>query len=268
MVRMPPDAGPGPRSTPDYGIAAVDRALDLVAALTRLGPATLSQLALETGCTRVTAFRILHTLQARGLVLQDGRRGPWQLGTGWQACARAAGSQRALAKAAAPEMTRLAAAVQETVYLSVRDGQEREVVAIQRGDPNVHVYTTVGQRAPLHAGPGRLLLAYAPAALQRSVLATRLPRLTPATRTDPVGINAELPRIRARGWLITTEEMHVGAVSISTGVRDRSGEVVAVLTIASPLTRMRAPRPHTLLTPLIAAGETLGRALGLLTPEK
>jgi len=238
-----------------------------VAALTRLGPATLSQLAIETGCTRVTAFRILHTLQARGLVLQEHRRGPWQLGTGWSAIARAAGSQQALAKAAAPEMTRLAAAVQETVYLSVRDGPECEVVAIQRGDSNVRVYLTVGQRAPLHAGPGRLLLAYAPPAVQRSVLANRLPRLTPATRTDPIGISADLPRIRARGWLITIEEMHEGAVSVNAGVRDPSGEVVAVLTIGAPQTRMRAPRPHTLLTPLIAAAETLGHALGLLSPE-
>jgi IclR family transcriptional regulator, acetate operon repressor len=266
MVRMPPDADPGPRGKRDYGIAAVDRALDLVAALMRLGPASLSQLAVETGCTRVTAFRILHTLQARGLVMQEGPRGPWRLGAGWLGVARAAASQQALATAAAPEMTRLAAAIHEPVYLAVRDGQESEVVALQRGDPNVHLYMTIGQRTPLHAGLGRLLLAYAPAMLQRSVLATRLARLTPATRTDPAWLRADLPRIRARGWLITTEELHPGAVSISTGVRDRSGEVVAALTIVSPLTRMRAPRPHTLLTPLIAAAETLGRALGLLTP--
>ncbi len=266
MVRIPPNAAAGPRDTPDYGIAAVDRAFDLVAALMRLGPSSLSQLARETGCTRVTAFRILHTLQARGLVLQDRQRGPWRLGAGWLGVACAAQAQQALARAAAPEMARLAEAVHETVYLLVRDGQEGEVAAIQRGDPNVHVYFTIGQRLPLHAGPGRLLLAYAPPGLQRSTLATRLPRLTPATRTDPVWIAADLPRIRTRGWLITTEEMHEGAVSVSAGVRDRSGAVVAVLTIASPLTRMRAPRPHTLLTPLIAAAEALGAVLGLLSP--
>ncbi len=267
MVQIPPNAATGPRDTPDYGIAAVDRAFDLVAALMRLGPAALSQLAHETGCTRVTAFRILHTLQARGLVRQDRPRGPWRLGPGWLGVAHAAQAQQALARAAMPEMARLAGIVHETVYLLVRDGQECEVAAIQRGDPNVHVYFAIGQRLPLHAGPGRLLLAYAPEGVQRSALATRLPRLTPATRTDPVWIAADLPRIRTRGWLITTEEMHEGAVSVNTGVRDRSGTVVAALSIASPLTRMRAPRPHTLLTPLIAAAEALGPALGLLPLE-
>ncbi|MEJ1975388.1 MAG: IclR family transcriptional regulator [Acetobacteraceae bacterium] len=266
VVRIPQHAEPGPLGKPDYGIAAVDRTLDIVAALVRLGPATLSQLALATGSTRVTAFRILHTLQARGLVLQERPRGPWRLGAGWLEVARGAGSQQALARAAAPDMIRLAAATQETVYLFVRDGQESEVVAVHKGDPNVRVYMTVGHRAPLHAGPGRLLLAYAPAPLQRSVLATRLPRMTPATRTDPAWIAADLPRIRTRGWLITNEEVYEGAVSVSTGVRDRSGAVIAMLSIGSPTTRMRAPRPHTLLTPLIAAAETLGRALGLLTP--
>ncbi len=264
MVRITPDAAAGPHGAPDYGIAAIDRAFDLVAALMRLGPASLSQLAQETGCTRATAFRILHTLQARGLVLQDRQRGPWRLGAGWQAPARSAQAQQALAHAAAPEMARLAATLHETVYLLIRDGQECEVVAIQRGDPNVRVYFTVGQRAPLHAGPGRLLLAYAPEGVQRSALATRLPRLTPATRTDPVWIAADLPRVRTRGWLITMEEIYEGAVSVSTAVRDLSGAVVAVLSIAAPLTRMRAPRPHTLLTPLIAAAEALGPMLGLL----
>src|SRR5580692_10392744 len=70
-----------PSSPPrDYNIAAVDRTLDLLEALSRLGPASLAALAESAGCTRTAAFRLLRTLQGRGFTIQDEARGLWRLG--------------------------------------------------------------------------------------------------------------------------------------------------------------------------------------------
>ena len=259
---MPPDEGGATAEQHSYGIGAVERTLNVVSALVRLGPATLTDLAEEADCTRVNAFRILHTLQSRGLAIQRGKRGAWQLGAGWLALARAAQQQGALALTAAPVMAGLAESSGDSVYLAVRDGQESEVVAVQPGLANTHSYARPGDRTPLHAGPGRLLLAYAPEPLQRAVLAGRLARLGPGTHTEPAAVTADLERIRKREWLITTHEIAEGAVSASVPVWDRSRAVVAVLSIASPAIRMRPPRPLTLLTPLQTASEVLGRALG------
>lgn len=249
---------------PDYGIAAAERTFDVVAAIMRLGPATLAAIATEAGCNRPTTFRILHTLQSRGLVSQDVPRGPWRLGTAWLSVARTARRQQAMERAAAPFMLALAQDSQETMYLAVRDGQECEVIAVHPGDKQLRVYAKPGDRSPLHAGPGRLLLVYAPAAIQSAVLSSRLPRLTPAVRIDGPWIAADLQRIRSRGWLITHDEIEEGAVTVSTPVRDNTGEVIAVLTIASPSIRMRPPRPHTLLTVLIETAAALGSAMGKL----
>lgn len=247
---------------PDYGIAAVTRTADLVAAMVRLGPAPLTRLAAEAGCTAANAFRILHTLSALGLAAQAGRRGPWQLGVGWLPVARAAMLQGALSQAARPAMLALAVSCGEVVSLHVRDGEQCEVaVAVPDGAPP-RPYGVPGERGPLHAGPGRFLLAFAPPAIQRAVLASRLPRLGPATRIDPVAIGGDLPRIRARDWLITTDEVAEGATTVSTAVRDRSGTVIAALSIVSPAMRMRPPRPHALLTPLTQAASALGLVLG------
>ena len=82
-------------------------------------------------------------------------------------------------------MNDLAKACGENVYLHIRDGQMGETVAIIQADPSLRVYGEVGKRRPLHAGPYRLLLAHAPEAVQTQVLAQKLPRFTPATRTDP-----------------------------------------------------------------------------------
>ena len=249
---------------PGYGIAAIDRAFDVIAAIMHGGPATLAEIADGAGCNRATAFRILHTLQARGLVSQDEPRGPWRLGATWLSIGRAAQRQRVVELAAKPAMARLAATSHEGVYLARRDGQEAETLIMLPGDKQVRVFAKRGDRAPLHAGPGRLLLAFAPAAIQRAALLLRLAKLGPKTRTDGAAIAADLPRLAARGWLITEDEIEEGVVTVSVPVRDSGGDVLAVLSIIGPRIRLPGLRQHSLLTPLSDAAGVVGAAIGRL----
>lgn len=253
--------------TPDYSIAAVGRALDLLEALARTGPASLAIVAEAAGCTRTAGFRLLRTLQARGFAIQDEARGVWRLGARWTALGRAAEDQGALAAAAQPYLTELGQAVGENIYLLTRVGMQAETTGLFQVDPALRVYAKVGNRRLLHAGAARLLLAYAPEAVQTQLLAQRLPRFTPATRTDPAWIAADLQRIRGRGYLITADEVHPGAVSVSAPVRDAAGEVVAVLSITAPSMRMRPPRPRSLLPQVLEAAAKLSRALGGIAAE-
>src|SRR5579885_1783761 len=93
---------------PPYAIAAVERALDVIEALIKVGPASLATIAAEAGCTRPAAFRILRTLQGRGYALQDGSRGLWRLGARWSGVAGSAKRQQALAHAAEPHLAAVA----------------------------------------------------------------------------------------------------------------------------------------------------------------
>ena len=253
-------------STRDYSIAAVGRALDLLEALSRIGPAPLATLASAARCTRTAGFRLLRTLEARGFAIQDEARGMWRLGARWSVLGRAAAEQGALAATAMPILTALGKASGENAYLRVRDGLESETVAIFQADPGLRLYSEVGKRQPLHAGSGRLLLAHAPEAVQTQVLAQRLPRFTPATRTDSAWIAADLQRIRARGYLITTDEVVAGAASVAAPVRDASGQVVAVISVGAPTMRMRPPRPRALLPVVLDAAVKLSRLLGASCP--
>jgi DNA-binding IclR family transcriptional regulator len=167
----------------DYSIAAVDRALDLLEALARIGPASLAELAEEAGCTRTAGFRLLRTLQSRGFAIQDEARGVWRLGARWEAFGQAAASQGALAAFAMPYMEKLGRETGEVACLRVRDGVDSNTIAVFAPSAALRRYTEPGQRAPLHAGGSRLLLAYAPEAVQTQVLAQKLPRFTEATLT-------------------------------------------------------------------------------------
>jgi DNA-binding IclR family transcriptional regulator len=258
----PPEAASYDDDLRDYSIAAVDRALDLLEALARIGPASLAEIADEAKCTRTAAFRLLRTLQARGFAIQNKARGAWRLGARWGTLGQAAANQGALAAAALPYLEELGRAAGENVCLRIREGLESETVAIFQATEALRRYTHVGQRMPLHAGSGRLLLAYAPDPVQTQVLAQKLLRFTPATPTDPKWIAGDLPRIRNRGYLITADEVNPGAVTVAVPVRDASGQVVAALFIAAASLRMRAPRPKALLAMLLTTAETLSRALG------
>src|SRR5579871_3013444 len=244
----------------DYSIAAVGRALDLLEALSRIGPAPLAALAESARCTRTAGFRLLRTLEARGFAIQDEARGMWRLGARWGVLA--------LAATAMPFLAALGKACGENVYLRVRDALESETIAIYQADPGLRLYSEVGKRQPLHAGSSRLLLAHAPEAVQTQVLAQRLPRFTPATRTDAAWIAADLQRIRARGYLLTTDEVVAGAATVAAPVRDASGQVVAVLSVSAPTMRMRPPRPRTLLPLVFDAAAKLSRALGAAAGPK
>lgn len=248
-------------AAPAYGVASIDRALDLVTALARLGPVTLTALAHDAGCTRTAAFRILQTLRRRGFAFQDSSRGLWRLGAGWDAVGDAAKFQGALAHTAAPYMAALAESCSENVYLHVRDGQEQEVVAVRQGARRLRVYEPVGHRLALHAGAGRLLLAFAPASLQTHVLRSSLPRYTNATRTDAAWIATDLVRLHRRGWLITVGEVDEGAAALTAIVQDFLGHGEAALSIISPLTRRRESQLRSLLPILLETAADLSKAL-------
>ena len=228
-----PGAGPPHR----YGIDAVERALELVDTMARLGPATLAQIANAMGSTKTAAFRLLRTLEAKGYAVQTGSRGLWRLSAAWSAVGRAVDSQGAVLVAAQPHMAALTASLRETTYLRLRDGSESEVIAIERPRPPGRTYANLGERRGLHAGPGLLLLAHAPGRLTAS-LGDRI---------------AELARIRERGWLVNTDTAVGDAVWLTVPVADRLGAIALALSVASPASRMAPPRPAELLTSMVAA---------------
>ena len=247
--------------------AMLERGIDLLELLAKDGPVGVAELAKRADCAPITATRLLRVLQIKGFAVCDEAAQTWRLGTRWNAFGQAAVEQGALATTAMPFLTALGIAAGENAYLRVRDGMSSETIAVYRTDPALRIYTDVGSRGPLHAGTSRMLLAHAPESVQTQLLTQRLPRFTPATRTDPTWIAADLQRVRARGYLVTSDEVVPGAVSVGAPVRDASGQVVAVMFISAPTMRMRPPRPRALVSVVQDAAAKLSHALGYTLSE-
>jgi IclR family acetate operon transcriptional repressor len=89
-----------------------------------------------------------------------------------------------------------------------------------------------------------------------------LPAYTPKTITSLEDLEAELERIRERGYAIDDEEYDEGLRCIGAGVRDHSGHVVSALGIGGPVTRITPERVDALAELVMNAAAGLSRRLG------
>ncbi len=129
---------------------------------------------------------------------------------------------------------------------------------------SLRLFTDTGRRVPVHCtSSGKVLLAYLPEARRQAVLrAAPMAALTPHTTTSRAQLEAELDRVRRRGWAEAVNEREIGVASIAAPVRDISGEVVAAISIGVPLARCSVMALRKLAPMIIEAAEAASRRLG------
>ena len=191
---------------------------------------TLSELARRAGLPLATAHRLVGELAGWG-ALHRRENGEYVVGRRMWDLGLLAEVQTGLRQIASPFLHDLHAATLATVHLAVRDGCEVLYVDRVSGHVSVPVVSRVGSRLPLHAtGVGKILLAYAPAEVVTSVLAS-LTRVTAFTVTQPGRLAEQIRRVHRDGYATTSEEMTLGACSVAVPVRAGDGDVVAALGI-------------------------------------
>jgi len=217
---------------------------------------TLTELAERAQLPMPTAHRLVGELVTWG-ALTRAPTGEYAIGRRLWDLGLLAPVQTGLRELASPYLHDLYGATLATVHLAVRDGAEVLYVDRLAGHASVPVVSSIGSRLPLHStGVGKVLLAHAPAEVQRGVLAD-LGRVTPYTITQPGLLRRQLGRVQRDGYATTTEEMSLGACSIAVPIR-RGFDVVAALGIVVPSLKDRAK----LVGAMQVAARGIGRSLG------
>lgn len=214
-----------PRHPAPGGVAAVDRALALLAAWAQPEPAlTLAELAARTGLHKSTALRLLASLQHARLVqrLADGR---YELGPEVARLGTLYAASFSLPTQLLPLMQRLVARTHESAAFHVR--QEGQRVCLLRVDSPqlLRDHVRVGEVLPLNRGAGgRVLQAFSsePGARRRGAR------------------GAVYDRIRAEGVAVLHGDRVPGLTGISAPVWGAQGQLVGALTLTLPEPRMQA----------------------------
>src|SRR6478672_634649 len=240
-------------------IQSVDRAVDLLLAVAAAGPAAagVPALARVCGLNRATAWRLLNTLQARGMVAVDGTTGRYSLGLTALELGGAAGSGAVIADAH-PTLERLSRETGETASLAM-PGVGGLTYVDEVRPTAVLTAGWLGRTVPLHAtSTGKALLAFLPAAELRRVLPSALHGFTDTTITAAMALDAELVATRSRGYGTCAGELESALYGVSAPVLDRSGRPLAVLSIWGPKDRVPEERFAELGPIVVAAAREVG----------
>jgi DNA-binding IclR family transcriptional regulator len=241
-------------------IQSVDRAIDLLLAVAAADAAEAGVPALAKACglNRATAWRLLKTLQARGLVTVDAA-GRYTLGLTAVELGGAAGPD-ALIAVAHPVLERMCAETGETASLAI-PGVGGLTYVDEVTPTAVLTASWLGRTVALHAtSTGKVLLAFLPPGELQRVLPAALPAFTDTTIISPDELAAELAATRARGYGTCAGELESALYGVSAPVLDRNGRPLAVLSIWGPKDRVPERRFAELGPIVVAAAREVGTA--------
>jgi DNA-binding IclR family transcriptional regulator len=240
-------------------VASVARALALLDEVARSDSGLgVNELARRIGVNASTASRLLATLEDAGLV-ERSPGGPYRLGLRLVALSDRVLGQLDVRERARPWLTWLVDETGETATLSVPGGGEAITVDFVPSSSSVVSMARVGRPSAAHAtAAGKVMLAFG----SPDGPAAELVAFTERTITDPTALAAELEAVRASGIAEAVGEREPDLNALAAPVIGRGGELVAILGLQGPATRLPANTRRALRAPLRKAADELGRSLG------
>lgn len=214
-VKPPTDAispanGAEPVKETKPGVQSVERAFVLLGLIADAGGrATLSELAERADLPMPTIHRLLRTLVNLGCARQLQDRG-YALGPTLMRLGDLAGRQ--LGDIVRPHLRSLVSALGESANVAVLDGDMMVYVAQVPSKHSMRMFTEVGRRVhPSATGVGKAVLpALDHERIAQIVHSSGMPELTPNSLTDFADLEAELARVRQRGYAIDEQEQELG----------------------------------------------------------
>jgi IclR family transcriptional regulator, acetate operon repressor len=257
-----------PRSWDDKSgqntIKSLDRAMSVFEHLSTQRGVSLSALSDQLGESTATLYRILFTLETRGLVEFDQAEQLWHIGSGAFIIGARFLRRTSLVERARPILRKLMEDTGETANLGVSQSHQVLFVSQVETHSNIRAFFPPGTLSPMHAsGIGKALLAFMdPDLCERIVSRGQMERFTEHTLCEADGLMADLEQIRTRGYSIDGEEKNVGMRCIAAPVFDHFGEAVAGLSVSGPTSRVSQDKIDTLSVGVMAAAEALTSAIG------
>lgn len=253
-------------------IAVLDRAAALMVGLAQLPrPASLNEAAREAALSKATAFRILATLAELDIVEQDPATACYRLGIVPLRMATAVLDGIEVDAAARPVMRGVSELLNETVVLSVRDGDFRVNIDAIECTNAIGSSRRIGEPRPLHAGaPSRVLLA----AMRDEEIEAYIRR----SRLDARGKSAgpryvealwkDIRKARRTGLASMPAETAPESHAVATLIRSAGGVAVAAMHVAIPRGRMSARVEARCGQALLRAAAEVSRSLAAGTAAR
>ncbi|MGD1883144.1 MAG: HTH-type transcriptional regulator BhcR [Paracoccaceae bacterium] len=221
-------------------IKSLDRAMVVFERLSEIGSATLSELASDMDQAPASIYRVLVTLEGRGLVDFDEAGQTWHVGARAFLIGARFLRRTSLVERARPILRNLMETTGETANLGIeRDGRVIFVSQVETHS-SIRAFFPPGTAAPLHSsGIGKALLAEMTETARTRVLGPGpFERFTPSTICEPDSLEQDLAAAKERGFSLDAEERNLGMRCIAAPIFDLNGEVVGGISVSGPTSRI------------------------------
>ena len=245
-------------------VRSVRRAIRILEAF-REGPSlTVTELSRALKLPKSSVYELVCTLAAEGLVKKEDSSGRYRLGLRLVELARAANQDLEVRQVARPLIEELRDQFNETVQLTVLDGEEILYVDGCESSRQLRTFFQSGDRAPLYCTAlGKAILANLPPGEKERYLRRRgLKAFTLGTLTDPAALRRELDRTAARGYSVDDMEHEEDVRCVGAPIRDREGRTFAAISVSGPAHRLKPGRDREVARRVMAVAEEISSRLG------
>jgi DNA-binding IclR family transcriptional regulator len=226
----------------------------------------LPDLAAKLGLPRQTVHRVLGQLRDAGLLLRDPVRERFSVGPRLIQLSLSALGPNNPWPPVRETLRDLVDELGETCNIGVLEGLEYVYVDRIESKWPLRIHLEVGYRAAVNCiAGGKVLLAYLEPELRGRLLRSRkLAARTPRSITSVSQLEAELERVRARGYGTSNQENFEGIVAIAVPILDGRERVVAALTMHGPMPRVSMESCEAALPRLRQGAHRIAAAWGLV----
>lgn len=251
----------GKRERPRRGVHQnINRTTAILSALAaRPEGLRLVEVIRATQLSNASVHRILAGLVANGLADYDGHTGRYYVGIRIMSWARAAGNRFGIAERAAPALARLARHTEDTVYLTMRTGDEAVCVGRQEGGFPIKTLTlSVGDRRPLGIGAGSLaLIAFHPNRDEVARIMAAQAAECARFRIDANALREMIDNSQRLGYALNDGRIIPGMSAVGVPVFGSDGVPAAAISVAAIIARMESPRREEIVAALRAEASQL-----------
>lgn len=247
---------------PRYPIESVDNALRLLLLFGERPRIRLTDASAYLEVASSTAHRLLAMLQYRGFVRQDPATRAYEAGPALSSIAFSVIRRLDVRTVARPVLERVGAELGETVHLGRLQGREVYFLDSIEGTQAVRVVSRLGRSMPAHCtSTGKAMLSQLdPEELRGLYPQEQLDQLTERSIATRTVLEADLDRIRRRGFAVSNQESQEGVASVAVALSGLTGVRYAV-NASLPVTRLTATVRGGIVRVLTGAAAELSTAL-------
>lgn len=236
-------------------VRSVERALDILLSFREKRELSLTEIAHMVNLNKSTVYRLLASLASKGFLVKDNETEKYRLGFRiWELSTNLAHGDDP-ATILYPEMERLRDLLDETISLYVLDGMERVRIQAVESNQTIRRVAPIGARLPLTVGASsKILVAFAEHEIRECVLNETHWQET----GDKEAFLLQLLQIQQQGYATSIEEREVGAAAIAVPIKNQKGQLVTVLSVSGPSSRLTLEKMKELAPLILDAASRMG----------